>query len=92
MGGCKPGVLVWLAGIVFLFGCGFQSRAQETVLADSLKNELSVGAQRFSPGQLVLPASLIAVGAFGTAVNGMNDFHLLSRRDSVSQVRIDDYM
>jgi membrane-associated phospholipid phosphatase len=42
--------------------------------------------------QLILPASLITVGAIGTAIDGMNDFHLFSRRDSVRQIQVDDYV
>ncbi len=47
---------------------------------------------KFNPKSLILPASLITVGAIGTSVNGLSDFHLLSRKDSVKQIRIDDYL
>lgn len=47
---------------------------------------------KFKPKSLILPASLIAVGAVGTAIDGMNDFHLFSRKESVKQIRVDDYM
>ena len=46
----------------------------------------------FSPKSLILPASLITVGAIGTSISGMQDFHLFSRKDSVKQIRIDDYL
>ena len=36
--------------------------------------------------------SLITVGAVGTAIDGMNDFHLFSRKDSVKQIHIDNYL
>lgn len=66
-------------------------RAEE-VVGDTLRQRMSVVEYRFNPKSLILPASLITVGAVGTAIDGMNDFHLFSRRDSVKQIRIDDYM
>ena len=53
---------------------------------------MSVVEYKFKPKSLILPASLITVGAIGTAIDGMNDFHLFSRKDSVKKIRIDDYM
>lgn len=61
----------------------------------SLNDSLPVTKAKYSKvplKQFVLPASLIAVGAFGSSVDGMRDFHLISRKDSVSQIRIDDYL
>ena len=46
---------------------------------------MPVVAYKFNPKSLILPASLITVGAVGTAIDGMNDFHLFSRKDSVKQ-------
>ena len=60
---------------------------------DSLPaHHISIAEYKFQPKSLILPASLIAVGAVGTAVDGMNDFHLIHRKDSVNQIHIDDYM
>ena len=53
---------------------------------------MSVVEYKFKPKSLILPASLITVGAIGTAIDGMNDIHLFSRKDSVKKIRIDDYM
>ena len=55
-------------------------------------SQMSVVEYKFKPKSLILPASLITVGAIGTAIDGMNDFHLFSRKDSVKKIRIDDYM
>ena len=55
-------------------------------------SRMSVIEYKFKPKSLILPASLITVGAIGTAIDGMNDFHLFSRKDSVKKIRIDDYM
>ena len=55
-------------------------------------SQMSVVEYKFKPKSLILPASLITVGAIGTAIDGMNDFHLFSRKDSVRKIRIDDYM
>ena len=48
-----------------------------------VKERMPVVAYKFNPKSLILPASLITVGAVGTAIDGMNDFHLFSRKDSV---------
>ena len=55
-------------------------------------SRMSVVEYKFKPKSLILPASLITVGAIGTVIDGMNDFHLFSRKDSVKKIRIDDYM
>lgn len=65
---------------------------QEKASVDSVPERVPVVGYRFSARQLILPASLIAVGAAGTAIDGMNDFHLFSRKDSVKRVRVDDYV
>ena len=44
-----------------------------------VKERMPVVAYKFNPKSLILPASLITVGAVGTAIDGMNDFHLFSR-------------
>lgn len=68
-------------------------QAREQVAAsDTLRERMPVVQYKFNPKSLILPASLITVGAVGTAIDGMNDFHLFSRKDSVKQIRIDDYM
>lgn len=63
----------------------------DTGVRDST-SQMSVVEYKFKPKSLILPASLITVGAIGTAIDGMNDFHLFSRKDSVRKIRIDDYM
>lgn len=68
-----------------------QTGENEALRNDSIPLKMSVANYRFQAKQLILPASLIAVGAAGTAIDGMGDFHLFSRRDSVKQIRIDDY-
>lgn len=60
--------------------------------SDSVRQRMPVVEYTFKPKSLILPASLIAVGAVGTAIDGMGDFHLFTRKDSVRQIRIDDYM
>ena len=57
-----------------------------------VKERMPVVAYKFNPKSLILPASLITVGAVGTAIDGMNDFHLFSRKDSVKQIHIDNYL
>ena len=64
----------------------------ETVLSDSLKQKMPVIEYKFNAKHLILPASLITVGAVGTAIDGMNDFHLFSRKSDVKKIHLDDYM
>ena len=59
---------------------------------DTVACRMPVVEYQFNPKSLILPASLITVGAVGTAIDGMNDFHLFSRKESVKKIHIDDYM
>lgn len=61
-------------------------------MEDAVGEKMPVIAYRFNPKHLILPASLITVGAVGTAIDGMNDFHLFHRKDSVKRIHVDDYM
>jgi membrane-associated phospholipid phosphatase len=47
---------------------------------------------KFKPTQLILPAALITAGAVGTAIDGLGDYHLYTRKDSIRSIRIDDYL
>lgn len=64
----------------------------ETALPDSVPQKMPVVEYRFNAKHLILPASLIAVGAVGTAIDGMNDFHLFSRKEDVKKIHVDDYL
>lgn len=68
------------------------SAQEQTHRADTLRQKMPVVEYRFNPKHLILPASLITIGAIGTAIDGMNDFHLFSRKESVKKIHIDDYM
>lgn len=67
---------------------------KDTVRPDFLRltQEQRIVVHTFQTKSLILPASLIAVGAVGTAIDGMNDFHLLKRKKQVKKIRIDDYL
>lgn len=68
-------------------------RAQsEAVPQDSLRQRIPVVEYSFNAKLLILPASLIAVGAVGTAIDGMNDFHLFHRKEDVRKIHADDYL
>lgn len=77
--------------ITFLGAMGLQAQ-EETYCPDTLRQKMPVVEYKFNPKRLILPASLITVGAIGTAIDGMNDFHLFSRKESVKKIHIDDYM
>ncbi|WP_278622934.1 phosphatase PAP2 family protein [Parabacteroides gordonii] len=64
----------------------------EVSVPDSLKQKMPVIEYKFNPKHLILPASLITIGAVGTAIDGMNDFHLFSRKSDVKKIRVDDYL
>ena len=79
--------------LLLLFGRGGSLFAQTAETAtDSIQPRMSVVEYKFNPKSLILPASLVTVGAVGTAIDGMNDFHLFSRKDSVKQIHVDDYL
>lgn len=83
--------LFFLILISYLFSVIWHVEAQTTT-ADTTRMKMSIVNYKLNPKSLILPASLITVGVVGTAIKGMNDFHLFSRKDSVKQIRIDDYM
>ena len=68
----------------------------EELPSDSLPaltdKQIPIVSYTFQPKSLILPAFLITVGAIGTAIDGMNDFHLFTRKDSVKQIHVDDYL
>ena len=79
--------------LLLLLGRGGSLFAQTAETAtDSIQPRMSVVEYKFNPKSLILPASLVTVGAVGTAIDGMNDFHLFSRKDSVKQIHVDDYL
>ncbi len=80
--------------ILSLCTCFAHARAEQEQahVNDSIGEKMPVVNYRFQPKDLILPASLITVGAVGTAIDGMQDFHLFSRRDSTKQIRVDDYL
>lgn len=86
-------ILVFILSFCLFFlgtaGLSAQEQAQRT---DTLRQKMPVVEYKFNPKHLILPASLITVGAIGTAIDGMNDFHLFSRKESVKKIHIDDYM
>lgn len=59
---------------------------------DSIPQKMSVIDYQFKPVHLILPTALIGAGILGTTVDGLNDFHLFSRSDSVKQITIDNYL
>lgn len=83
-----------LLKVLLLLVYVYPAMAQEAewVREDSTRQKMSIVNYKFNPKSLILPASLITVGAIGTAIDGMNDFHLFSRKDSVKQIHVDDYL
>lgn len=79
----------WLLLAPWLAAVACDNRTQPT---DSVQQKMPVVEYRFKPTSLILPASLITVGAIGASVDGMKDYHLFSRKDSVKRIHIDDYM
>ena len=87
-------LVVWMA-FVRMAGAAPVARDGVGVVPDTAAAErerMPEVSYRFNPKSLILPASLIAAGAVGTAIDGMNDFHLFSRKDSVRRIHVDDYM
>lgn len=85
-------VFVHILLTIMLF-CSLSAVGQEQrTIPDTLKQKMPVVEYKFNPKRLILPASLITIGAVGTAIGGMNDFHLFSRKESVKKIHIDDYL
>ena len=72
--------------------CTLSLWSQNTEKNLSVADTIPIVEYHFQPKSLILPASLITVGAIGTAIDGMNDFHLFSRKDSVKQIKVDNYL
>ncbi len=70
-----------------------QPEPVDSIPADMRTERVPVTPYTFQPKSLILPGSLIAIGAIGTAIDGMNDFHLFSRNNSERRkIRVDDYL
>jgi len=78
--------------LLFVFLNFSALHGQVTEPRDSIPQKMSVSDYRFKPKYLILPASLIAAGVVGTTVDGMKDFHLFSRKKSVNQIKVDNYL
>lgn len=85
-------ISVFVAVLLMIMRLPSVNAQSEIVLADSLKQKMPVVEYKFNPKHLILPASLITVGAVGTAIGGMNDFHLFSRKSDVKKIHVDDYL
>lgn len=88
-------VFIWIGLLACLVRGAVAADKQES---DTLRveaaaqKEIPIVPYHFNPKTLILPASLITVGAVGTAIDGMNDFHLFSRKDSVKRISVDNYL
>ncbi len=81
---------ILLAGVMLILpGC---LSAQETEAEVSGKDTIPVVRYDFKASRLILPLSLITVGAIGTAIDGMNDYHLFTRSDRDKPLKVDDYL
>lgn len=85
----RSGLLLFVLSIHVCFAFG-EVKQENTSPADSI--DIEIESYRFQPKSLILPASLIAVGAAGTAIEGMQDFHLFSRRNDTRKIKADDYL
>lgn len=84
--------IVYILLILFLPGVYVLRAQTDYTVSDTVRQKMPVVSYQFKPASLILPASLITVGAIGTAIEGMNDFHLFSRKESVKKIRVDDYL
>ncbi len=69
-----------------------QPLQDEVNVTDSTVQKMSIADYQFKPKSLILPASLIAVGAIGHSIDGMKDFHLFKRGKDPEKIGIDDYL
>ena len=85
-------ILIFLSCCLTALNLQAQQISDTLVYKESAPRHIPIVQHKFNPKTLILPASLITVGAVGSAIDGMNDFHLFSRKDSVKRIRVDDYM
>ncbi len=83
---------IYLIGILMLFQTSLINLCAKTSKDSTEIKKIPIVEYKFNPKTLILPASLITVGAVGTAIDGMNDFHLFHRKDSVNRIHVDDYL
>lgn len=88
--------LALLLCLVIPKGFSLTTTGHRTISSDTIPEivteKMPVTPYTFKAKQLILPVSLIAVGALGTALDGWQDFHLISRKSEVNKIRVDDYM
>lgn len=82
----------WICIFTLLLSILFPAQAQHENKPDTISSGFQPVEFTFQPKSLILPASLITIGAIGTAIDGMNDFHLFSRKDSVRSIKVDNYL
>lgn len=70
----------------------WSQQVTDSLIRRSDVHTIPIIKNKFNPKTLILPASLITVGAVGASIDGMADFHLFSRKDSVKRIKVDDYM
>ena len=83
---------VWLFCVQAGAAVPVEELSSDSLVTTKAEQQIPIVTYTFQPKSLILPASLITVGAIGTAIDGMNDFHLFSRKDSVKQIHVDDYL
>ena len=89
----KQTLSICILSLLLLLASAFSPlSAQEAAESVAVPQTASVVEYKFKPTSLILPASLIAVGAAGSAIDGMKDYHLFSRKDSVTQIKVDNYL
>lgn len=85
-------ILLFIVALLMIMNLPLAASADETALTDTVPQKMPEVEYRFNPKHLILPASLIAVGAVGTAIDGMSDFHLFTRKEDVKKIHVDDYL
>lgn len=86
-------VLLFVISDIIVWGAPVErTTAPDSLVSSPGVEKMSVVPYTFKAKQLILPASLLAAGTLGTVVDGWDDFHLISRKESVNKIRIDDYM
>ncbi len=86
----KQFVWVLLAGVMLILP--ERLSAQESEAYANRADTIPIVRYDFKATRLILPLSLITVGALGTAIDGMHDYHLFTRSEKNNPLKVDDYM
>lgn len=87
----KKSLFLLLMCVHVVFAWGYTG-GKDNQPADSVPQRIPIVDYTFKAKHLILPASLITVGALGHAIDGMKDYHLFTHNPPDQKLYVDDYL